>query len=73
MPCDCGNADECDGEYATYYPLQDGGRCAVQKCAKPQANLRGFGVTITPGGARNWYVGADGVKRWSSNGQPCEA
>ena len=29
-----------------------------------------FGVTITPGGARNWYVGADGVKRWSNNDSP---
>lgn len=37
------------------------------------AGLRGFGVTITPGGARNWYVGADGVRRWSSNDQPCGA
>jgi hypothetical protein len=74
MPCECGHADECDGEHATYYPLQDGGMCSVQKCTKPEpASLRGFGVTITPGGARNWYVGADGVRRWSSNDQPCGA
>lgn len=33
MPCDCPNAaDECDGEYATHYPLQDGGMCCVEKC-----------------------------------------
>jgi hypothetical protein len=32
MPCECGYADECDGEYATHYPLQDGGMCAVTKC-----------------------------------------
>jgi hypothetical protein len=35
--------------------------------------LRGFGVTITPGGARNWYVGTDGIRRWSNNDQPCAA
>lgn len=40
----------------------------VPKCAV----LRGFGVTITPGGARNWYVGADGVKRWANNDRPCD-
>lgn len=36
MPCDCGHADECDGEYATYYPLQDGGLCSVQPCSAPK-------------------------------------
>ena len=36
------------------------------------AGLRGFGVTITPGGARNWYAGADGVRRWANNDQPCD-
>lgn len=35
--------------------------------------LRGFGVTITPGAARNWYVGADGVKRWANNDSPVSA
>ncbi len=35
--------------------------------------LRGFGVTITPGGARNWYAGKDGVRRWVGNDQPCDA
>lgn len=45
MPCECGHADECDGEYATYYPLQDGGMCSVQKCTKPQpTSLRELGV-----------------------------
>jgi hypothetical protein len=39
--------------------------------SKPK--MRGFGVTITPGGARNWYVGADGVKRWANNDQPTDA
>lgn len=34
--------------------------------------LRGFGVVITPGGARNWYCGADGVKRWVNNDKPCD-
>ena len=38
-----------------------------------RAGLRGFGVTITPGGAKNWYAGADGVRRWTSNDQPCDA
>ena len=36
MPCDCGHADECDGEYATYYPLQDGGMCTVRQCSAPK-------------------------------------
>lgn len=37
MPCNCPyNADECDGSYATHYPLQDGGRCAVEKCRAPK-------------------------------------
>lgn len=35
MTCECGQADECDGEHATYYPLQDGGRCSVQPCLRP--------------------------------------
>lgn len=29
--------------------------------------LRGFGMTFANGAARNWYVGADGVKRWADN------
>lgn len=37
MPCNCQyEADECDGEYATHYPLQDGGMCAVEKCRAPK-------------------------------------
>ncbi len=32
MTCQCGYADECDGEYGTHYPLQDGGMCAVTPC-----------------------------------------
>jgi hypothetical protein len=35
MPCECGYADECDGETAVFYPLQDGGMCAVRDCNKP--------------------------------------
>lgn len=34
--------------------------------------LRGFGTTITVGGARNWYVGIDGVKRWADNQSACD-
>ena len=34
MPCDCGYADECDGEHATHYPLQDGGMCADKFAAR---------------------------------------
>ena len=33
--------------------------------------LRGFGTTITVGGARNWYVGTDGVKRWADDQIAC--
>lgn len=37
MPCSCQyNADECDGETAIHYPLQDGGTCAVEPCRKLQ-------------------------------------
>jgi len=35
MPCDCGYADECDGEHATHYPLQDGGMYVVRPCRLP--------------------------------------
>lgn len=33
--CRCGLADECDGEYATFYPLQLGGMCAIVPCYRP--------------------------------------
>ena len=36
MTCQCGYADECDGEHATFYPLQDGGMCAVRPCQAPR-------------------------------------
>lgn len=36
------------------------------------SGLRGFGFTFENGRARNWYVGADGVKRWADNDQPVE-
>lgn len=32
MSCTCGYADECDGEWAVFYPLQDGGTCSVRPC-----------------------------------------
>lgn len=32
MSCPCGYADECDGETAVFYPLQDGGMCSVRSC-----------------------------------------
>ncbi len=34
--------------------------------------LRGFGLTLSmqPAGARHWYIGADGVKRWVDNDLP---
>lgn len=35
MSCNCGEADECDGERAVYYPLQPGGMCVVRPCHKP--------------------------------------
>jgi hypothetical protein len=34
--CRCGRADECDGEWAVYHPLQDGGMCAVRPCYEPK-------------------------------------
>lgn len=40
MPCNCPYAaDECDGEHATHYQLQDGGMCAVEKCRAPNRDL----------------------------------
>lgn len=37
-----------------------------------KSRLCGFGTTITLGGARNWYVGIDGVKRWADNQLACD-
>lgn len=36
--------------------------------------LIGFGLTfdIARGCARNWYQGADGVKRWADNDEPVD-
>lgn len=36
--------------------------------------LRGFGflLDIQTGQIRQWYVGADGIKRWADNDQPVE-
>lgn len=35
------------------------------------SGFRGFGFTITAGGvARYWYVGKDGIKRWSDTDLP---
>ena len=55
-------------------PPADEGRLdlRVVRPVAERAGLRGFGVTITPGGARNWYAGGDGVRRWANNDQPCE-
>jgi hypothetical protein len=36
MSCECGYADECDGETAIFYPLQDGGMCAARPCQAPR-------------------------------------
>lgn len=36
MTCDCGYADECDGETALFHPLQDGGLCSVRSCNAPK-------------------------------------
>ena len=52
MPCECGQADECDGEHATYYPLQDGGMCAVRPCSAPK-RCRDCALLLAPG--RSWY------------------
>jgi len=34
MTCECGYADECDGETAVFHPLQEGGLCATRPCRK---------------------------------------
>lgn len=36
--------------------------------------MRGFGFQYdtTTGRSRSWYCGADGIKRWADNDQPCE-
>ena len=34
--------------------------------------LRGFGFVFGGGRTRNWYVGADGVRRWADNDQPMD-
>ena len=38
---------------------------------QPRKPLRGFGLTVTAGKPRGWYVGFDGVRRWADNDQPC--
>ena len=35
MVCECGYADECDGDTAVFHPLQEGGMCSVRPCQKP--------------------------------------
>jgi hypothetical protein len=40
MPCDCGYADECDGETAVLHPLQDGGMCSVLSCKAPKREVQ---------------------------------
>ena len=37
MSCPCGYADACNGEFATFYPLQDGGMCSVSPCRNQEA------------------------------------
>ena len=35
------------------------------------SGLRGFGFTVTAGGApRYWYTGCDGISRWSDTDKP---
>jgi len=35
-PCTCPlGADECDGQFGVFWPLQDGGSCAVRQCRRP--------------------------------------
>lgn len=36
--------------------------------------MRGFGFEYdtTTGRSRSWYIGADGIKLWADNDQPCE-
>jgi hypothetical protein len=51
MTCPCGYADECNGETCIFYPLQDGGLCAVEPClerVQPQPEYDPF----LPTGAR---------------------
>lgn len=37
-------------------------------------SLRGFGVTVdlATGRMRNWYAGADGIRRWADTDQPVD-
>lgn len=42
MSCECGYADECDGETAIFHPLQVGGMCAVRSCQKPPKPPPGY-------------------------------
>jgi hypothetical protein len=32
MTCECGYADECDGETAIFYPLQEGSWVSTRPC-----------------------------------------
>lgn len=44
------------------HPIREHGKSA----------LRGLGTTIPVGGARKWYVGIDGVKRWADDQIACD-
>lgn len=34
--------------------------------------LRGLDLVFGAGGVRDWYVDADGIRRWSDNDQPMD-
>ena len=42
-PCTCNlGADECDGQFGVFWPLQDGGSCAVRPCQRPATSTAGW-------------------------------
>lgn len=41
--CTCSlGADECDGQFGVFWPLQDGGSCAVRPCQRPATSTAGW-------------------------------
>ena len=49
MTCECGYADECDGETAIFYPLQDGGMCSVRDCHRREEQRTEVNLHFTSG------------------------
>lgn len=56
-PCTCNlGANECDGQFGVFWPLQDGGSCAVRPCQRPATSTAGVPERVRPGEKRWPFV-----------------